>query len=581
MRSDELIVLKIGGSVLRDRDSLTRATHEVYRWRRRGAGVVVVVSALEGETDRLMSEARAAHAEPEAGACAALLATGELRSAALLALAIGRVGLRAEVLTPHQVGMRVTGSGLDAEPVRVDALALRTALDAVGVVVVPGFVGIGERGDLRTLGRGGSDLSAIVIAHALGAARCRLVKDVPGLFDRDPNSPGPRARLLSRITFDDALRLDGGIIQHKAVRFARQRAMGFEVAGLHTGPSTRIGAPATRLAGEQAEAPPLRVGLLGLGTVGSGVLALLGAMPDRFRVVGAVCRDHRAAEARGVDPRILQRDAEGLVPECDVIVEALGGLEPAATIVRRALRRGVHTVSANKRMLAAHLPALRACATAGGAMLRFGAAVGGAAPVLEAAEALADGGIIGFQGVLNGTTNFVLDSLRAGSTLEGALALARARGLAEADPSRDLSGADAADKLALVLGVCTRGAEFIDPRDIECEPFPLAAPAHRPGRAVVRQIGKLDLTVSPARARVGLRELHAAHPLADVLAEENAAAFTLRDGTVRVVRGTGAGRWPTAEAVVADLLDIWRDSAAPGERPERARRHPAEAVAAG
>lgn len=589
MHRRELIVLKLGGSVLRDRDALAQAVHEVYRWQRIGCDVVAVVSALEGETDRLLAEARSVCEEPDAGHCAALLATGELRSAALLALALQRAGLEARALTPHQINLRVharAGEALDAEPTGVDAARIERELDVGRIVVIPGFIGVAAEGELCTLGRGGSDLSALYIAHALRAnggagVRCRLVKDVPGLYTRDPRRPGPRAELLGAITFTDALKLDGGIIQHKAVRFAATLGYEFELGGLHAEFATRVGTEQTEPAENERESTelsltPLRVVLLGLGTVGLGVYRRLSALPEQFVVTAAVCRSVSRAASQGVEPSVLRAGAASvfaqadILDNCDVLIEAIGGIEPAGGVVEAALARGIHVVTANKALVAARLPALREIAARSGAGLRFAAAVGGAAPLVEAVERLcaeerAGGGIVRIDGVLNGTVNFLLEAVSRGASFEDALTDAQRRGLAEADPTRDLSGRDAADKLAVLSALVSEGGAVLEaasvPRD-ELGAESSAQVQHVPTEGgAVRQVSRIEFGENGAvtGAEVRLRAVPRGHPLADLPGALNAAVITLRDGTSVTVRGAGAGRWPTTEAVVGDVMEIARN----------------------
>jgi homoserine dehydrogenase len=265
-REFPITVLKFGGSVLAREHDLARAVHEVYRWVREGQRVVAVVSALGRTTDRLLAQAHHYGPEPDAAALAALVATGEQTSAALLGLALDRAGVPAEVLDAARIGLRTSGPVRDAEPVGVNSGVIVAALERVPVVVVPGFLGRDEQGRTTLLGRGGSDFSALFLAHALGAERCRLVKDVAGLYEHDPARPGPLARVYRELSWDDCLRLDGRIVQHKAVRWARERGVGFEVASLNGTRATVVGECPPRLGPTDAEGlPPMRVGLLGWG----------------------------------------------------------------------------------------------------------------------------------------------------------------------------------------------------------------------------------------------------------------------------------------------------------------------------
>jgi len=239
--SDQTIVLKFGGSVLRSRESLAPVAAKIERFTAQGLRVIAVVSALEGTTDDLLAQARLMQDEPEESALALFLATGEFTSAALLSLTLASRGVRAPVQGPHAIGLRTKGSGADTNPASVDAWTLTRALDASRVIVVPGFVGVGPAREYTLLGRGGSDLSALFIAAQLGA-RCRLVKDVAGLYERDPATPGPRPRRFRTLGWGDALGLDGRIVQHKAVRFAQRERQAFEVSTLGRDDASHVGA---------------------------------------------------------------------------------------------------------------------------------------------------------------------------------------------------------------------------------------------------------------------------------------------------------------------------------------------------
>lgn len=238
--SDGVIVLKFGGSVLREAGDLGAASAEVQRFLARWLGVVAVVSALEGETDRLTAEARAIGGGVDEGALAMLLATGEQRSAALLALSLQARGVRAAALGEHTVGLRTKGPGIDADPASLDAWTLTRAVSVHRAVVVPGFVGVGPSKEVTLLGRGGSDLTALFIAAQL-RARCRLVKDVAGLYERDPAIPGPAPRRYRTLGWTEALGLDGGIVQHKGVRFAQRHGLTFEVGAIGREDVTVVG----------------------------------------------------------------------------------------------------------------------------------------------------------------------------------------------------------------------------------------------------------------------------------------------------------------------------------------------------
>jgi homoserine dehydrogenase len=234
-----LTVLKFGGSVLRDQEDLPAAAAEIQRWLANDGRVVAVVSAFDGTTDRLLAQARELHREPDSTATALLLATGEFTTASLLTLALRSAGVASTVLNPCAVDLRTDGRGVDANPVAVDTRSLQRALRTNRVIVVPGFIGVDDDRQFTLLGRGGSDLTALFLAHELGA-RCRLIKDVDGLYDRDP-AVHPNARRYTAVDWDGALTLDGQIIQHKAVRFAQARELSFEVGRMGQSNATLVG----------------------------------------------------------------------------------------------------------------------------------------------------------------------------------------------------------------------------------------------------------------------------------------------------------------------------------------------------
>lgn len=242
-----LIVLKFGGSVLTGVEGLRRAVDEIERWRRAGWSVVAVPSALFGRTDERCAYIDGCYQDAGGNAIAAYLAVGELESAAHLGLELEKAGVNARVLSPGAIGLRGAGDPLDATPSSFDARSLRRTAESIGVVVVPGFVATDSAGAWVTLGRGGSDLSALHLADAIRAERCRLIKDVDGLYEHDPASPRPKPARYERITWDDALELDGRILQHKGVRFAKARRLRFEVAGFGADHHTAVGPDASVL----------------------------------------------------------------------------------------------------------------------------------------------------------------------------------------------------------------------------------------------------------------------------------------------------------------------------------------------
>ena len=474
------VVLKFGSSVLRGPSDLPQVVTEIYRYRRTGRPVVAILSAFEGVTDALLERAGVLCSDPLPRDLVPFVASGEAESCLQLSLALRAAGLSASVFGARDVPLEVCGDPLDAEPVRFDASALVPALEQEGVVLLPGFTGLSRTGELCLLGRGGSDLTALACAVAFDT-EARLLKDVDGLFEWDP-ARGGNPRLYRSITYARALALGGDIVQRKAIEFARERKVCFEVARVAATQGTRVGSGETTLEsctldeqGVQGETvrAPLRVSLLGLGTVGSAVQARLARDPERFEIVSACVRDLTRERALAFPrERLCGSVKEALAARPDIVVELIGGERAGFEAIRDALAIGVSVVTGNKDALASFGEELHGYAAAQGASLRASAAVGGGMPAIESVRAFAQRSPIrSLRGVLNGTTNYILDRLAAGLTFESALAEAQELGFAEASPERDLDGRDAAAKLEILVreafpgsSVPARGSLRIGPR---------------------------------------------------------------------------------------------------------------------
>lgn len=599
MPRNPLIVLKFGGSVLRGEGSYRLAVHEIYRWRRRGYNVIAVVSARSGRTDELFRTAEQYGHSPDPHATAALVCTGELDSAAALSLELDRAGVPAVVLDHAAIDLRATGTPLESEPVSLDEDRIRDAFVSAGVVVIPGFIARDEAGGTVLLGRGGSDLTALFVARHVNAELCRLIKDVDGLYEWDPTrSASARPRRYRSIPWNDALCLDGNILQHKAVEYARAEGLSFQVGRLDGTEPTTVGSCTEPTFGEPDQpGRRLRVLLLGLGVVGGGVYKLLEQVPDQFEIVGVCVRDRDREDRLDVPPALLVDDIDrALDLPHDVLVEAIGGMDDACRAIERSIGLGAHVVTANKSVIAEHGHRLSERARASDVRLLRSACVAGAAPVLELLGALDGGDVRSIRAVLNGTCNYVLDAVASGVGFGRSIVDAQRLGLAEADPSRDLESLDAADKLLVIaqtLGLDLAGPSGSIPRDVLTEESVDAAARTAGQGRVLRQVASLRVhPCDPADARLGalgmggprieasvrLEALAPQDPLARAAREENAAVVELSDGERVVIRGKGAGRWPTAEAVFGDLWELARSFRASGRRP--VSDHAPEAVPA-
>ena len=226
----------------------TRAAEAIAPQVERGRKVVAVVSAMGETTDALLSAARSVAPAASGTLLGALLATGEEASVALLSLALAARGVSAVGFNVARAPVRTSGDVHDADPVFVDAGQIRAAFRTRDAVVFPGFVGVDMTGVASLLGRGGSDLTALFLGDALGAAEIRLVKDVDGIFPSDPRGGGAQ-QAFRELGWGRAREIGGGVVQPKAIDFAERRGLRFRVTGLE-GEGTSIG--------RGAEWPPAR-----------------------------------------------------------------------------------------------------------------------------------------------------------------------------------------------------------------------------------------------------------------------------------------------------------------------------------
>ncbi|WP_076464598.1 homoserine dehydrogenase [Actinomyces mediterranea] len=330
--------------------------------------------------------------------------------------------------------------------------------------------------------------------------------------------------------------------------------------------------------------PTLKVGVLGAGTVGSQVIRILGEKADDFAArsgarleVGSVLvRDVDAPRDAPIARELLTTDPAAAIDGSDLVVELIGGVEPARTLVLRALTRGISVVTGNKALLAAHGPELYAAAAESGADLYYEAAVAGAVPVVYGLrESLAGDRITKVMGIVNGTTNFILDSMATrGLSYEDALAEAQARGFAEADPSADVNGLDAAAKCSILASLAFHTRVGID--DVEVEGITSItsedmAEAAFFGYAIKllaiaeRRVGEDGIEGVAMRVHPALVPLD--NPLASVDGASNAIVVEGEAAGRLMFYGQGAGGAPTASAVLSDLVAAAHHRAWGGHAP--------------
>lgn len=301
------------------------------------------------------------------------------------------------------------------------------------------------------------------------------------------------------------------------------------------------------------------VALAGCGAVGGALARLLHRVRELDGRPVAITRVlvKRPHEVRPVYPRSVTLELdEFLTTRADVVVETIGGIEPARTIARHVLGRGGRLVTANKALIAAHGAELAELARESGGWLGFDAAVGGGVPVVRTLrDSLRGLPVRSISGILNGTANYVLTRLESGVTLEAALAESRARGLAEADATRDLDGRDVADKLAILAWV----AWGVDPDVVRVDrvgllpdPEGLVRRAAESGRRV-RLVGRCSIAGGTVRARVRPEVVAGTSALGGTLHEQNRVEITLGWREPLTLAGPGAGGEPTATALWGDI----------------------------
>jgi homoserine dehydrogenase len=297
---------------------------------------------------------------------------------------------------------------------------------------------------------------------------------------------------------------------------------------------------------------PFRVGLLGHGTVGSAFAELLQARADRVEAITGL-----RPELAGVLTR-SRGDFEEILAASDLIVEVMGGLEPTRELVLRSMAAGRHVVTANKQLLSRHGEELWATAREHGVQLRFEAAVAGVVPVIRVLqESLAGAHVERLHGIVNGTTNFILTRMaETGASYEEALAEAQALGYAEADPSEDVNGRDAAAKMAILARLAFNTPVHLDQVPHEGIEH-LTADDMQYARDLglgLKLIGTAERVHGGLSVRVHPAFLYGGHPLASVSGPFNAVTIESPAITEITLSGPGAGGPQTASAVLGDVI---------------------------
>lgn len=310
----------------------------------------------------------------------------------------------------------------------------------------------------------------------------------------------------------------------------------------------------------------VRVALLGCGTVGTQVARLLQEQAADLtaragawlNLVGIAVRDASAPRDSSIDRALLTEDASGLIAQADIVIELIGGIEPARTLILEAFDHGASVVTGNKALLAAHGPELYEAAARADVDLYYEAAVAGAVPIVYGLrEALAGDRITAVLGIVNGTTNYILDEMTTkGLGFDEVLAEAQCLGYAEADPTADVDGLDAAAKCAILASLAFHSRVALEDvhvhgiRDITAEDIAAATA----GGYVVKLIATAKRRDEGIEASVAPTLIPHDHPLAAVHGPFNAVVIEAEAADRLMFYGRGAGGAPTASAVLSDVV---------------------------
>lgn len=338
-----LIVQKYGGTSVGSIDRIRNVAHRIKEERERGNQVVAVISAMGGVTDRLIGLAAEITSDPVERELDVLLATGEQQSIALLAIALNDLGVNAVSVTGRQAGIVTSGSHTRGRIEQIDPARVKAYLADDRTVIVAGFQGITEEGLIQTLGRGGSDLSAIAVASSIGADLCQILTDVDGVYTADPRVVN-KARKLPEISYDELLELASvgtKVMQSRSVEFAKKYGVKFEVkSSLNHNPGTIVteeheAMESVVIRGVSIERSQARVTITGIPDVPGMSGRILGALAEAEvnidMIVSNIANDKLARHSFTMDTRDLGRAQSALKPVLNELgsgaaIETEGGI---------------------------------------------------------------------------------------------------------------------------------------------------------------------------------------------------------------------------------------------------------------
>lgn len=330
-----LVVQKYGGTSVGDTERIRNVAQRVIRNRQQGDDVVVILSAMSGQTDRLLKLAGEVAELPDGRELDVLLATGEQVTIALLAMTLLEMGCPARSLTGTQVQIRTDSAHTRARIAEVETAAVRAALAAGQVVVIAGFQGVDPLGDITTLGRGGSDTSAVAVAAALNADTCEIYTDVDGVYTTDPNICD-QARKLERISYDEMLELasvGAKVLQIRSVEFAKKFKVPLHVrSSFHDVEGTWVveeeaSMEQVAVAGVAYDRNEAKISVRGVPDRPGIAAQLFGSLAAQNIVVDMIVQDVGKGGQASLTFTVPQADLKRALTVVEPVVRELGGAE--------------------------------------------------------------------------------------------------------------------------------------------------------------------------------------------------------------------------------------------------------------
>lgn len=556
-QSHKIAVLKFSGSLLSKTEGIPQAVHEIYKYLRQGYRILAVVTALDNQSDKLAQSGIDGFEEegfvPPAPEFAELLATDETAIACLFTLALDLAGIKAKKL--HHQCLITKNSFLNSDPASFTSDLVISLFERYSVLVLPGAIGYDQTKTTCLLGKKGADYAAIYIAWCLHADECVIYQETDGIYE---NENTDTARRYEYLNYVDLLKLPASFIHHKAIKFAEHHQLTFRVSSLNSLHKTTIGNLPSRFFSRQESPAPLKIALLGLGTVGFGVYKYLCANQHLFNVIGIGVNNLKKHQREQIPHDLISAKwSEILARDCDIVIELTGNTECSEAIIRQALSQGRHVITANRSTIAEKGSELCHLASTHNVQLLFSATIGGAIPIIETLQNIKKTDPIqSITGILNCACNFILDKVKEGQTLGNTLSLAKIIGLNANEPLLDIHGIDVREK-AIIL---SRVAFGRDPDTIDCVGIQyldeLKIHDAELAQKNIRLLVSCTIKDHLIHAQIEPIALDLEHPLAHVTGIHNAILIHTENHQSIELHGKGAGRWPVAESVFADLLEL-------------------------